>query len=558
MFRHPGSLNLYRRLGNDRKRLDWFEREGKVKGMVALLLLLLAQMPKALLSAVSFEGGDEGLCKLPAMARQMGLRPISSFGILWPEDVTSLYKQLETVMQKLGLLSTEQEPLKTIGRLPWDIDRVVVADIDEIVKQNIDFSNYVHTDLIKGSERGKVLLLPRRKWDPKTTLGINKRRYDLIGGVAEVWKRHCPSCRDENYQHLYYMAFTTNEKGIASEELGHTPFITLDYACFGAIPLKRNEYILPYIAGIAYSRQVCLSYKYLIYQDSGPLESAYPIRHLHLNDQLVTDNYVRDVLGIKKQLDGILGQGIALIRFIQLWAVIRPDDDFESGELEEIKFRLENLSDGETEQIGDLLVNACRLIQSAVNDDEEDDDSEDSYYSGEDDDQLYPFLKALMVREPTIGASFYIDPEELFAPKEPFEGYECDNLTNDWAFSTPSLNGAKDVPYWVNIPCRGDLRNQATFKLIAIIDWNGRMTTIGIDYDHLGDDMIFKLAHYGSQPYVEISNSPIPDAQKLSVEMPYGILIYQHVIPEGRFKRMKCSAPRSPVTVLMDKFKKRS
>lgn len=459
----------------------------KITSMLASLFLFLAQIPILLVSAIPSEEEKEAV----------------------------LCEQLERVTRRLELLLPEGNS-ESLCNLPWDYNRLIAVDLDAIFEEKIVFNGYVHTDLIGASAKGKILVLP--EWEKnryKTTLCINHSQYTLIGGVVRV------ATRDKQFSS--YKAFTVDTKGISYDGLDH---ISLEYCsrpCFNDMSLFKHDLVLPKttkgLDGLVYR----LKYEYMIYEDVGLLEIPYPIQHLSLNSNLISVGDLRKILGIDNTLGGIIGQGIALLRFILLWDAIKKELPLKNDILEAIRIELLELKEEEIENKKSLLMRTCEFIQHNAEDHEHD---------------PFPFFSILREQDSTITEALVAGLENPLSNDAQIGEVFCDDLSDELAIYHHRNDWRIRVPYWLKIPCGGNSKRKVTFKLIAAFDQDGKLVTCGVDYDHSRNEEILRLASYGLQSYVEIVNSSLPSSQQ-SLSAGNRLLIYQHFRDNDRFSKTR-------------------
>lgn len=220
----------------------------------------------------------------------------------------------------------------------------------------------------------------------------------------------------------------------------------------------------------------------------------------------------------------IVGQAISLIRFIQLWDAVKKGYGFENSALKEIQAELGALRDATTDEKKALLLKACNFIWPKARDRKGD---------------IFPFLSILMEQEPLMRDSIFFGRKVPLESKLQLDRDVCDKLSGKLMFFTRHIYNHQSFPLWLTLPCvdeperAGDqLVMEATFRLVAQINGNGRMFTFGSDYvDSVGEEMV-KIASYGAEPQVEVDNAFIADPHKFTLALLEGVLIYQHVRTE--------------------------
>lgn len=444
---------------------------------------------------------------------------VSLSGILSNNERSELLcARLREKAEELGLLLSEGEgPPGSICRLPWN-EKVVIVNEDTIGLRAFNFDRYIKTDLVTTSTFGQMLILPPGSNLLSLTAHINKRRYTLVGGVAEFF--------NEADEFISCQTFTLDkDKGeVVFQALDHHESVQQnDLGCFSDSPLKRSGHVLPSITVFLDRNSVLLRYKYGIYRDGGSLEEPFDIQNLGLHLEDINHFDLREMPGIDFIPKHHVDQGVSLIRFIQLIRAIDPDHRFEDPDLTQIDDELQVLRGHETRQgTKDVLIKACNFL----------------YHHP----PVYPttdpswFIWSLKHHEPTMVDVPFFDQTSPFDPESKVEEQFSreDSSSKLILYSAQRPVGTVHQLLMIRHPNRSII-----FKLIGAIVPGGSLLTFNVDHSHFQEEELFKMARYNSKTEVEVINSPIPGPQ-YSPSFPELSLLYIYYRDDlARFRKTK-------------------
>lgn len=487
-------------------------------------------LPEAKRSAIS-------IVELPQEAVNQRTLDWVSSGISKEEENNLSCAQLEEKVGELGLLLVEetQERSGPICNLPLNPDKVIVdAKLIKSVKRQFDGLKSIHTDQIDDNFVGKMLVLPLKLKDVgggALSLSIHGREYILVGGTVRI--------QDPTRNAVAYSTFALNEDGVLIKGYGNVP-LSIESSSMSVHHMVglQNVYTLPrYIEPFDHSETaISLLYEYLVYQDTVPLEPVYPVQPIPLlNSQVLSEEELIKELE-NKDIDSpsLISRAITLVRFIQIWSLIKADYAFHHPLLRTISSLLQELKRREVteERVKAILVAACKFFCI--------DDQNFTLYN----DQI---LRPLANQEPTIMEHCLTSTNDPFNHEAQIENVNCSTLSNTLLVHEWREWSLRERPYSHTITCSDDPDNPAIFKLVARIDRYGQLTTIGTGYNFNLKLPTFNLATYMTNPYFIgphpiINNVPMLDSNQPLLSHLNGIYIYQRVEKE-RFKRMKVVSP---------------
>lgn len=420
-----------------------------------------------------------------------------------------LCEQVRHKAQELDLLLPEgnEQPDSLCGLL-WDSSRLVGGRVNNDGREEINNGDNACNYMSKASETGQMLIISSGEGSFRPSLEIDKRRYDIIGGVVQL--------SDEHFNFLSYRTFSVTKNEISFNDLDSVIQFTENCKFFwlldgSLLTKRRNVFLTLGDESDESGGEIKVLYTYLMYRDNGPLKSPYDICHLRLIHDLVTKNDVERIFGLDVMEDTIR-QGIALVRFIQLLNVLRPEHCFKSPELVKISAGLQALKDEDGEAVGEklrgILIDAIKFIHQSADDE---------------DDAEFPFLSILMDQEPTIDSIFY--GLEL-PPNEKSDGAY---LLGKLLIIAPPSYEKEYHQYKVRLRLADNHEKVDIFCLRAAITRQGTLTTIGIQKDQPNGEEVFRIAHYGVKPQVKIKNYLNRGPQHLPLfRAPGQLFIYQH------------------------------
>lgn len=433
-----------------------------------------------------------------------------------------LCEQLKSKAEGLGLLQKGKRLPGSICELPWDPEAVMdLKEDDDALQKQLCVDGYRRYDWLKASKPRQTLVMPLGFDDPWLILQVNQRRYVLIAVIARLL--------DGKRNILTFCSFTVDKDGLLGTDFKHIPLVQSRDHCSKISFTLKNVSMLPQSLESPEGDSLDLKYEYGIYQVVSLWAPPYNLRHSSLTPKLVAKEDLKGFPEIKDKSKTLITQAFSLLRFIQVWDAIKPEEAFESGDLEEIRAQLQVLEEGKDEKAKGIVLKACRfLYDNRISDDFAD----------------YSFLAILRRRESTIQGSFFSDQESHRVPKMQLAEAVCDSLSNELMFDCQSSYVQQDHPYLLHIPCIDNPKKRAIFKLVARLDAWGNLFTFDNEYDPLRDEMIFKIATYGASSYVMPRTWLVSNLQELTISMYGALFIYQHFRPDKGFKRTKV-APRS-------------
>lgn len=420
-----------------------------------------------------------------------------------------LCEQVRTKAQELDLLLPKgNEQRGSLCELPWDASKLINGQVNKGSSEGLDDRGYVANYMVKTGETGQVLIMSSGEGSFSPSLGLDGRRYDIIGGVAQI--------SDDQFKFLSYNAFSVSKNEILFNNFSPVIQFIEDYSFIWLLDgslLTKKKVVFSKLGDDSDDDdddggELRVLYNYLIYRDGGPLKSPYDIRHLRLTQDLVREQDLEELFEFKNIKKCIIRQGIALVRFLQLLNVLRPDHCFQNPDLRKINGRLEILKQGadeetEGERSKEILIEAIKFIQRSADDE---------------DDLEFPFLSILMDREPTIDSIFY----GMELPPNPSEekdgrggkgkGKGEEYLLGKLLIVAPS----SDEKAYHHYKIRGRRSNHdkaVIFCLRAAITQQGTLTTIDIQEEHPNGDEVLRIAHYGVKSKVRIKNHLIRGPQ---------------------------------------------